>query len=286
MISRQESKIFTILKKYQRRLLDDWLKEQLDSEIIRLDLITEKELHHQSKEFLNLFIEACGTENLTDCMAREWSEVRSFLASISKSRAAQGFSPTETVMYIYTLKRPLFSLLKEELPDEEELFYEMWLASTILDRLGLYTNEEYQRRREELIHRQQQEMLELSTPVVRIWENILVLPLIGTLDSERTQVVMEALLGSIVETNSTIAIIDITGVPTVDTLVAQHLMKTTAAAKLMGAQCIISGIRPQIALTMVQLDLAFHEVVTKSSLRDALAYAFKELSLYVTSRED
>lgn len=283
----QESRLLEILKVHKKKLLEEWLEVQFNHEMLRLDLITENEIRQQSKEFLNLLLEAISAGNISDIMKKEWKDVRDFLSNISSSRAAQGFSPTETVIYIYTLKEPLFSLLYQELGTEEESLYkEISRVTHLLDRLGLYTNEEFQRRREELINRQQQKMLELSTPVVKIWDGILILPLIGTLDSERTQVVMENLLSSLVETGCDIAIIDITGVPTVDTLVAQYLLKTVAAAKLMGAECIISGIRPQIALTMVQLDLAFHEIITKSSLCDALAYAFQDLNLMVTPQKN
>ena len=159
-------------------------------------------------------------------------------------------------------------------------------TNNLLDQLGLHTLEVFQKSQDAVIRRQQAEMLELSTPVVKIWDGILVLPLIGTLDSARTQVVMENLLQAIVETESAVAIIDITGVPTVDTLVAQHLLKTVAATRLMGAQCVISGIRPQIAQTMVHLGVAFGDVVTKSSLADALAFAFRQRGILISRGPD
>ena len=212
--------------------------------------------------------------------------MRDFLAAASRSAAIQGFTPSETATFVFSLKQPLFARLRQELGgDAATLAEEMWAASVLLDKLGLYTTEVFQRGREEMIRRQQMEILELSTPVVEVWEGILALPLIGTLDSARTQVVMENLLGSIVDTGSGIAIIDITGVPTVDTLVAQHLLKTVSAAKLMGAQCIISGIRPQIAQTMIHLGVAFGDVVTKASLSDALAFAFRQAGLVVTRQQ-
>ncbi len=207
-------------------------------------------------------------------MSSEWKTVRDVLAGISRSRAILGFSPSETATFIFSLKQPLFSRLRKELASNAEaLNNEFWTISSLLDRLGLYTTELYQKSREEVIARQQQEMLELSTPVVKLWEGILALPMIGTLDSARTQVVMETLLQKIVETGSEVAIIDITGVPQVDTLVAQHLLKTVTAARLMGAECIISGIRPQIAQTIVHLGVDLGNITTKASLADAFLVA-------------
>lgn len=182
-----------------------------------------------------------------------------------------------------SLKQPLISLLSKEIPDDTpKLAEEIWTTTVILDKLGLFSAECYLRTREQIVAQQRSEMLELSTPVVKLWDGVLALPVIGTLDSARTQVIMETLLTTIVETGSGVAIIDITGVPTVDTLVAQHLVKTVAAAKLMGVECVISGIRPQIAQTMVHLGVTLAEdIVTKASLADALRYAFAKHGLEV-----
>jgi rsbT co-antagonist protein RsbR len=196
-------------------------------------------------------------------------------------RGTQGFSPAETAGFIISFKKPLFARLRKELGAEEALFDELWNATELLDKLGLFTIEAHQKAREEVIARQQQEMLELSTPVVKLWDGVLALPLIGTLDSARTQMVMEALLQKIVETGSNVAIIDITGVPTVDTLVAQHLLKTVTAARLMGAECIISGIRPQIAQTIVHLGVALGDVITKANLADAFVLALQRTGVTV-----
>jgi rsbT co-antagonist protein RsbR len=216
-------------------------------------------------------------------MTSEWASVRELLTIISGSHARLGFTPSETATFVFSLKQPLFTRLRQELAQEPlVLADETWTANVLLDNLGLFTTEVYQKNREEVIARQQQELLELSTPVVRLWEGVLALPLIGTLDSARTQVVMESLLQQIVETGAAITIIDITGVPTVDTLVAQHLLKTVAAARLMGADCIISGIRPQIAQTIVHLGVDLADVVTKATLADAFALALKRAGLVVT----
>ena len=225
---------------------------------------------------MSTVILAIQSGNATNIEAPEWDTVRAFLNQISSSRAKQGFTPGETATFVFSVKQPIFEILRQEFAkDAESLAEENWAVTVMIDKLGLHTVESYQRAREELINRQQQELLELSTPVVKLWEGILALPLIGTLDSARTQVVMENLLQKIVETGSALAIIDITGVPTVDTLVAQHLLKTVAAARLMGADCIISGIRPQIAQTIVHLGVDLGEVVTKSSLADAFVLALK-----------
>jgi rsbT co-antagonist protein RsbR len=219
-----------------------------------------------------------------DVRGAAWEGVRDQLEQVSVNRARQGFTPSETAMFVFSLKRPLFARLNQELAqDARALAVETWNATLLLDGLGLYTTEVYQKRREEVIIRQQHELLELSTPVVQLWEGVLGLPLIGTLDSNRTQIVMESLLQQIVDTKATVSIIDITGVPTVDTLVAQHLLKTVAAARLMGADCIISGIRPQIAQTIVHLGVDLGDVVTKSSLADALTVALSRTG-WVVSR--
>jgi rsbT co-antagonist protein RsbR len=219
---------------------------------------------------------------MDDVMTGSWANTREFLAGVSRARANQGFSPSETATFVFSLKLPLFAKLRQEYgSDAAGLAAEVWTATALLDKLGLWTTEVHQKTREEVIARQQQELLELSTPVVKLWDGVLALPLIGTLDSARTQVVMENLLQQIVQTGAGIAIIDITGVPTVDTLVAQHLLKTVAAARLMGADCIISGIRPQIAQTIVHLGVALGDVVTKATLADAFSLALMRSGLTV-----
>jgi rsbT co-antagonist protein RsbR len=264
-----------ILTQLQKELLVDWVRVQLASTALRTDLMKESELKDQSRELLSLLQTAVETGDLTTD-GPVWEPVREFLARVSRSRAVQGFSPTETATFVFSLKQPLFARLRAELgQDAETLADEIWTTTDLIDRLGLLTTEHYVKSREEVIQRQQRDMMELSTPVVQLWDNILALPLIGTLDSERTQVVMESLLQKIVDTGALISIIDITGVPTVDTLVAQHLLKTVAAARLMGADCIISGIRPQIAQTIVHLGVNLSDVTTKASLADAFAVALK-----------
>jgi rsbT co-antagonist protein RsbR len=219
--------------------------------------------------------------------APAWETARALLDGISKSRARQGYTPSETATFIFSLKPPLFTLAqKEHEKDLKALVAELQTITALLDKLGLFTAECFLKAREEVIRRQQDEMLELSTPVVKLWDQVLALPLIGTLDSARTQVVMESLLQEIVRTSSMVAIIDITGVPTVDTLVAQHLIKTVSAARLMGADCIISGIRPQIAQTMVHLGVSFTDIPTKATLADAVRFAFAKIGLRVVRLEE
>ena len=267
-----------ILQHHQASLISDWLARQREMPGHRKS--DEREDRDVAERFVKALGEASRGGNVTDPDHAEWSPVRDLLGEFSRGRARQGFSPSETATFVFAMKQPLFDRLRQEVgKDPEALAAELWTTTRLLDRLGLYTIEVHQKAREEVINRQQQEMLELSTPVVQLWEGILALPLIGTLDSARTQVVMESLLQRIVETGSTIAIIDITGVPTVDTLVAQHLLKTIAAARLMGADCIISGIRPQIAQTIVHLGVALGDVVTKATLAGALAVALARLGL-------
>jgi len=271
-----QSRIPALLADQQQELLGEWLAEQTASGVRRDDLISEAETREQSAEFLRLLAEAARGGNLNDIRASNWSRVVELLSSLSRRRALQGFTPSQTATFVFSLKRPLFDRLSRSLStDGTALANEIWSVTLLLDQLGLRTIEAFQKAREEVIVRQQEEMLELSTPVVKLWDGVLALPMIGTLDSARTQVVMEALLQKIVETGSEVAIIDITGVPTVDTLVAQHLLKTVTAARLMGADCIISGIRPQIAQTIVHLGVELGDIVTKATLADAFRVALQ-----------
>jgi rsbT co-antagonist protein RsbR len=269
------SKLADVLTKFEAELLPDWVQRQLAATTVRRDLIDEAELVSQSRRFLGLLRTTLQNDGGgADLESPAWASMRTLLGDLSTARARQGFSPSETATFIFSLKEPLFARLQRELANDPATFArELWGGTVLLDRLGLYTTELHQKGRDDVIARQQKEMLELSTPVVQMSDGILALPLIGTLDSERTQVVMESLLEKIVETGAGIAIIDITGVPTVDTLVAQHLLKTVAAARLMGAECIISGIRPQIAQTIVHLGVDLEDVVTKATLADAFSVA-------------
>jgi rsbT co-antagonist protein RsbR len=278
------SRLSQILERREAEILDHWMKAQLGAATARRDLMSEGQLREQSKEFLNLLQQATSKVTGTDVSGSEWQGVRQMLAEISRSRGAKGFTPSETAIFVFSLKQPVFDAMRQELGgDAAALTDEVWNTSLLLDRLGLYTTEIFQKGREEVIARQQQEMLELSTPVVKLWEGVLGLPMIGTLDSARTQVVMESLLQRIVETGAEVSIIDITGVPTVDTLVAQHLIKTITAARLMGAECIISGIRPQIAATIVHLGVDLSMVITKATLADAFSVALARVGLSVQS---
>jgi len=245
--------------------------------------ITPEELKQQAAHFLDGFDAALQAGAGGDIASAGWADMRSFLDDLSRRRALAGFSTDETATFIFSLKRPLFEVLRDlSGSDAARLADEVWTATELLDALGLHTVKSYQKAREAVINRQQEELLELSTPVVKLWDGILALPMIGTLDSARTQIVMESLLQKIVETESQIAIIDITGVPTVDTLVAQHLLKTVAALRLMGADCIISGVRPQIAQTIVHLGVDLQGVTTKANLADALALALKRSGITFT----
>ena len=267
-----------VVRTHESEILADWLREQGNEQRNPLQQLEQRNI---SREFLGAMRESLQSN--VDTATAEWNNVRDILGGFSSTRAVQGFSPADTATFVFSLKQPVFTRLRTEVGEGEGLADALWLATTVIDRLGLYTTEAFQKSREQLIARQQRELLELSTPVVELWTGILALPLIGTLDSNRTQVVMESLLEKIVESRAAIAIIDITGVPMVDTLVAQHLMKTVAAARLMGADCIISGIRPQIAQTIVHLGVDLAMVTTKASMHDAFATALQRTGQRVSS---
>lgn len=275
-----------VLTKYQSELLSEWL-EGMFARMLRRNSAAEQDIRQQATQFIPLLAKALNSESSQNIEAAAWDDARNMLDEISQARVRQGFSSIETANFIFSLKEPLFALLRTELEDQPRvLAEETSVTSALFDKLGLFTIEVYQKAREQVILRQQQELLELSTPVVQLWKNVLALPLIGTLDSARTQVVMENLLQKIVDTGASIAIIDITGVPTVDTLVAQHLLKTIAAARLMGADCIISGIRPQIAQTIVHLGVNLEEVTTKATLADAFLVALKRTGSSITYSDE
>lgn len=277
------SRIPDILTTHEQEILAEWQKIILAGG--RDDRLKPGVLEQQMHDLLEAIKVASRSGNVTNIHALEWTPTRDLLSGISRARAAQGFSPSEVARFVFSLKQPLFARLRQEISGDASLLAEeTWTISLLIDSLGLHTAESYVKAKEEMIRRQQEEMLELSTPVVKLWDGILALPLIGTLDSARTQVVMETLLQRVVQTGSEVAIIDITGVPTVDTLVAQHLLKTVTAARLMGTECIISGIRPQIAQTIVHLGVDLSMVVTKSSLADAFQVALERLDLVVARK--
>src|SRR5579863_6669637 len=280
-LNQKASGLGSIIAQRREQILSEWLRE-MGGAARRSDLIKESELQSQCSRFIGLLADATAQAGTT-VQSAAYDPLRELLGDISKSRAVQGFTARETAVFVFSIKRPIFTAIREELSkDPAGMAEEMWNATELLDSLGLYTTDAYLKSREETIHRQQEEMLELSTPVVKLWEGILALPLIATLDSARTQVVMESLLEAIVHTNSRFAIIDITGVPTVDTLVAQHLLKTITAARLMGAECILSGIRPQIAQTIVHLGINLEDVITKARLADAFRLALERSGRTVT----
>jgi rsbT co-antagonist protein RsbR len=270
-----KSKLAEVIGKRQNEITTAWLDQQAAKDN-RIGSGARQEMARQSREFIDLLVQTLRTESSDNVESSGWTAIREFLSDISASRVRDGYSASDTAYFIFSLKPPLFDILRSELgSDPQQLAEGVMDASQLLDKLGILTTEAFQRTREEVIIRQQQELLELSTPVVRLWDNILALPLIGTLDSARTQVVMQNLLEAIVQTRSDVAIIDITGVPMVDTLVAQHLLKTVAAARLMGADCLISGIRPQIAQTIIHLGVDLTAVTTKATLADAFSVALR-----------
>ncbi|AMA46322.1 STAS domain-containing protein [Pseudomonas sp. 22-AL-CL-001] len=269
------------LKQHQAQLLNDWIAD-LDTRGATRNL-REHDVRQQTTEFLQLLLD--GLSGDADVGSVHWEQTRRFLDKLSASRAQQGHDSHQAASFIFALKGPLFGLLQQALRDQpNELASQLLSVSELLDSLGLHTLRTYQKSREGVIKRQQEELLELSTPVVKLWDGVLALPLIGTLDSQRSQTVMESLLQRIVDTGAEIAIIDITGVPTVDTLVAQHLLKTVTAIRLMGADAIISGVRPQIAQTIVHLGLDLGALTTKASLADALKLALSRLGVDIGKR--
>jgi rsbT co-antagonist protein RsbR len=273
--------IAALVSRNEQTILPEWLELQKKAGTLHTGRISEGELQAQSRNFLHLLRDALAKGG-SDASDAAYEPAKAMLGELSRSRALQGFSPTETATFIFSLKQPLFNALnRDKAFSAERIASTVWAATILLDELGLFTLEIFQKSREEVIVRQQREIAELSTPVVKLWDGILALPLIGTLDSQRTQVVMENLLETIVSVEAEIAIIDITGVPTVDTLTAQHLLKTVAAARLMGADCLISGIRPQIAQTMVHLGVELN-VISKATLADAFAVALRQTGRAVT----
>jgi rsbT co-antagonist protein RsbR len=279
------SKLLGAIQQNRESILQAWLKD-LKSAGLRRDLISERELETQAADILAAIADAPAGTTLEDFNGAGWLSLKELLASLSVSRAASGFTPSETAVFVLSAKLALFGLARKKWgSDATELFVEISVANDFIDKLALHTTDAYIHGRDQVIARQQEEMLELSTPVVTLWDGIVALPLIGTLDSARTQIVMESLLQAIVQTNSRFAIIDITGVPTVDTLVAQHLLKTITAARLMGAECILSGIRPQIAQTIVHLGINLEDVITKSKLSDAFRLALERSGRKVVRTE-
>ena len=273
-MNREKTALVSALVDHQHELHSEWMAELRARGSDKDRRISDADLKAQTAEFLRLLGEAVQESPEADLNRPEWKPAKGFLDGLSRSRVQQGFESEQTATFIYSLKRPLFARLRDAIGSNADvLAHQTWAATELLDKLGLHTMKAYEKSREEVINRQQEELLELSTPVIKLWDGILALPMIGTLDSARTQIVMESLLQRIVETGSEIAIIDITGVPTVDTIVAQHLLKTVTAIRLMGADCIISGIRPQIAQTIVHLGVDLHGVITKANLADALQLA-------------
>jgi rsbT co-antagonist protein RsbR len=278
------SDLSEIISRNEDAIRAEWIRD-MSMSVQRTDLISKTELDEQCRALLTAIVAGAKSSEVADVSSAAWKVAREILQEISASRARQGFSPREVATFVLSLKQPLFTAIRKDLAkSQEKVFEAVWSATELLESLALFTTEVYTVTREELISRQQQELLELSTPVVKLWDGILALPIIGTLDSARTQVVMENLLQTVVATNSKYAIIDITGVPTVDTLVAQHLLKTITAARLMGAECIISGVRPQIAQTIVHLGINLEDVITKAKLSDAFALALDKSGRMVTRK--
>ncbi|MEJ1240270.1 STAS domain-containing protein [Chryseolinea sp. T2] len=273
-----------VFQKRKKNIQETWMKLQLSDESLREDLMTNEDLRRQSDELLTAFVEALDDNNIDDPRSSNFDPVVDILSAISISRAKQGYTPRETGFYVFSLKDALLHILQQDIKDPQELYTQSLKIIKLIDSFGVTTFETFIKGREEVILRQTDEITEISTPVIKVWDGIVALPIIGTLDSARTQVVMESLLQQIVESSSSIAILDISGVPAVDSLVAQHLLKTVSATRLMGAECIISGIRPEIAQTVVHLGIDLSGIITKASLASALKTAFSILHLQVIKK--
>jgi rsbT co-antagonist protein RsbR len=275
------TEIITLLQRKKSVLLERWMQFQLADDGLREDLMNNEDLRVQSDELLDAILQSINENNINQVNSYEFESVFEYLGGITLSRARQGFSPRETGTFIFSLKEAFLSLLQEEISDIKLLFEVSNEIGRLIDSFAVVTFETFIKGREEVILRQTDEIAEISTPVIRVWDGIIAMPIIGTLDSARTQVVMERLYQEIVDTGSSIAVLDISGVPTVDSLVAQHLIKTVSATRLMGAECIISGIRPEIAQTVVHLGIDLSNIVTKATLAHALKYAFTLLQLEI-----
>ena len=281
-----KNQTFKFLQKNKKQLLEAWMTNQLEDQMLREDLMSNDELRTQADEFLTAFVKNLASDNIDNTQSKEFEQITDILSDISISRAKQGFSPKETGLFVLSLKQALSQMLEKEFAADLKLLYDSVTSlNKLLDSLSIITFETFIKGREEVIVRQTDEISEISTPVIQVWDGVVALPIIGTLDSMRTQVVMENLLQQIVDTGSTIAILDISGVPAVDSLVAQHLIKTVSATRLMGAECIISGIRPEIAQTIVHLGIDLSNIKTKASLASALRLAFNMLQYEVRKIE-
>ncbi|MFT3701325.1 MAG: STAS domain-containing protein [Agriterribacter sp.] len=277
--------IAKLLQSKKSRIIELWMKEQLNSEGLREDLMSNEELRQQSEELVDILLKNLTPDNINDPHSSSFEPVLEILSGISIMRARQGYSPRETGLFVIGLKEALITQLQQEISDDpKSLVKESLAIGRMMDHFIIVSFETFLKGREEVILRQTDEISEISTPVIRVWEGILALPIIGTLDSSRTQIIMEVLLGEIVATGSSITILDISGVPAVDSLVAQHLIKTVSATRLMGAECIISGIRPEIAQTIVHLGIDLSGIVTKATLADALKFAFAAMELQVRKK--
>lgn len=270
------SLIVNLLVQRQEEIINLWIKDRLESGEFRDELIPKNELRRQSQQIIDLLARSIKDSDGADFDASAFDELRVYLNEISRNRAVKGYTPLENATYILSLRETMLPLLAEELEgNSDALLSEVNYFTRLLDKLGLVMVENYIRSREEIIRQQREDMMELSTPVIKVWDKILTLPIIGTLDSRRAQLMMEALLQKVVETGSTIAILDITGVKMMDTLVANHLIKTVTAARLMGARCILTGVSPAIAQTMVQLGIDLSQITTRAQMADGIKLALE-----------
>ena len=281
-----EKSTIDLIRKHRTAITEKWIRVIMQDDSLREDITTNEDLRVQVDELVSALVDASQNGNFDNIEASEYEEVMEIITGLSLSRAKQGYSPRETGMFVMSLKTAFTNFLMESKKDNlAALVQEILEINQLIDNLSIVTFDTYIKGREEVILRQTNEIEEISSPVIRVWDGIVALPIIGTLDSSRTQIVMENLLNEIVESGSSIAILDISGVPAVDSLVAQHLIKTVSATRLMGAECIISGIKPEIAQTIVHLGIDLSGIYTKATLASALRFAFQRLNLKVFSLE-
>ncbi|WP_327714924.1 STAS domain-containing protein [Streptomyces sp. NBC_00490] len=270
------------LYRHRERIAQRWADEPLFRSVFTL---SRDEAVEAARTVIEALAQVAESDRVYDTDAIGFEVVREQLARMAAARSRAGITMAQVSGEVDALRPPVAEFLVEEFPDEAtDQVRECTTALTVLmGTLRLVVLDTALSEGQALIERQQLQLLEVATPVIKLWDGVVGVPLIGTLDSARSQVVMETLLEAIVDQHARFAILDITGVPTVDSLVAQHLMKTVAAARLMGAECVVSGIRPAIAQTIVHLGLDLGTVITRASLADALAYALHELGVGIVA---
>ena len=275
-----------LIAKNEEKILDLWLEYQLSSKKVRFDLFDKGEMKKRGKEFLSIFVEAISRGNVTDIYAEEYKPVIQFLEDFSRDTAIRGFTPSETVLFVFSLKYVLLTMLEEEYSDRHAILArETGAMSKLIDDLGIVTAEAFIASREDHIKEQVSIIAEMETPVLQVGRGILLVPIIGILDSRRSQAVMDKILQTILATRSKAAIIDITGVAAIDTAVSNHILKISRATRLMGCRCVISGVSPEVAQSIVDLGIDMGDLATEADLQDAIGYALDIRGYEITEKK-